>query len=72
MKIKVKVNPNSKIEKIERKDELFLVYVKQPAKDNKANESLILLLSKYFKVPKTKITILHGKKSKIKIVSIEN
>jgi uncharacterized protein (TIGR00251 family) len=38
--------------------------------DNKANDALIAFLSKAFKLPKSRITIIAGKKSKIKTVAL--
>jgi len=72
MKISVRVKPNMKEEKVERVDDVFTVYVKEPAKEGKANRAVIELLSEYFKVPKSKIVILSGMKSKQKIIEIKD
>lgn len=72
MKISVKVKPNSKIEKVEQADGFFLIYVKEPPQEDRANQAVINLLSKYFKVPKSRISILKGKKSRQKIIEIIN
>jgi uncharacterized protein YggU (UPF0235/DUF167 family) len=49
MKIFVKVKPNSKIEKIEKiKEAEFTLWVNAPAKEGKANQEVIELLSRYF------------------------
>jgi len=51
MIINVSVKPNSKEEKIEKLSEgNYLVFLREPAKDNKANIALLKLLSKEFKV----------------------
>lgn len=72
MKISVIVRPNSKKELVEKIDEKTLqVHVKEPAKENKANIALINLLSDYFKVPKSKISIVAGMKTKHKIIEIK-
>jgi uncharacterized protein YggU (UPF0235/DUF167 family) len=72
MKIKVKAHPNSKKPRIETKSNGELhVYIKEPAKENKANEAVVQKLSDYYKVPKSKITLKHGEKSKIKLLEIE-
>lgn len=71
MKISVKVKPNSKAEKIEKAGEGgFILYVKAPAKEGRANQTAIKLLSEYFDIPKSKITILKGQASKNKIVEL--
>jgi uncharacterized protein len=38
--------------------------------DNKANDALIAFLGKAFKMPKSRITIIAGKKSKIKTIAL--
>ncbi len=71
MRIQVIVKPNSKKEKVEKIDETnFKIYVNDPPRENKANESVIKLLSEYFGVQRSKITILKGIKSKVKIIEI--
>ena len=72
MKISVKVKPNSKIEKVEKDQGFFLIHVKEPPQEDRANLAVINLLSEYFKVPKSRISILKGKKSRQKIVEIVN
>ncbi len=71
MRIFVKVKPNSKVEKVEKIDEVhFVVSVKAPPVEGKANEALIKLLSDYFNIPKGNIKIVSGLSSKSKIVEI--
>lgn len=71
MRFSIKVKPNSKTESVEKlpSGEL-LVRVKAPARDGKANEALIIALSCYFKIPKSRISIRSGLGSKNKIVTI--
>ncbi|MGK7877523.1 MAG: DUF167 domain-containing protein [Xenococcaceae cyanobacterium] len=71
MKIKVKVKPNSKQQKIEESAEGSLaVRLKSPPIDGKANQELIELLAKKFKVAKSQIYIKSGLSSKNKLVEI--
>ena len=71
MKISVKVKPNSKAEKIEKAGEgEFTLCVKAPAKEGRANQAVTKLLSEYFNIPKSKITILKGHISKNKIIEL--
>ncbi len=68
MKLKIKVQPNSKkqgIKKLNKKE--YEIKIKSEAENNKANIELIKLLSKYFKA---KIKIKSGLKSKNKVVEI--
>jgi len=67
--IKIIVKSNSKKEEIEYDDEknIYIVYVKSPAKENKANMDVIKLISKFSGKP---VKIIKGLKSKIKIIDI--
>lgn len=72
MRISIKVKANSKKEEIEKLGENnFILRVIAPAKENKANIAVIELLSKFFRRPKSAITIIKGEKSKNKIINIE-
>jgi uncharacterized protein (TIGR00251 family) len=71
MRISVKVKPGSKEDKVTKSGENeFLVRVKSHPVDGKANESLIKLLSDYFSVPKSRISIARGAAGKNKIIDI--
>jgi uncharacterized protein (TIGR00251 family) len=49
MRIKVKVKPNSSKEEVKKLGKgSYVVYVKKPAVDNKANMALVKLLKKHF------------------------
>ena len=70
MKIRVKVIPNSKIEEVIKQGDGFLVRVKEPAKEGKANRAVIKLLADYFRVPQRQIAISSGFSSRNKIIEI--
>jgi hypothetical protein len=53
---------------VENPDGTFTVYLHASAHDGEANASLIKLLAKHFKIPKTTITITRGAHSRHKIV----
>lgn len=72
MKITVTVKPNSRRGKIEKKDNGYLVWVKEKAKENKANKELIKVLAAYFGTVKSRINILSGVKSRQKIIEIKD
>jgi uncharacterized protein YggU (UPF0235/DUF167 family) len=58
MIINVKVKPNSRVERIEkRSDGGYVISVKEPAKDNKANIRVINMLSKELNVSYKNIKI---------------
>ena len=70
MIIKVKAKPNSKDEKIEKISESeFIIHVKEPAEDNKANIRIINLISKELGVSYKKIMIKNPT-SRDKIIEI--
>jgi len=70
MKISITVKANSRQEKIEKTETGYTVYVKEPPVEGKANKAVIRLLSEYFGIPKSQITIISGMQSKNKIVEI--
>jgi len=72
MQINIKIHPSSKIKRVEKsdKEDLYNIYVKSPARENKANKEAIEILSEFFNVPKSSIEITHGLKSKNKVVEI--
>ena len=66
-KIEVKVKPNSKKEGVElQPDGLIIVKVNTPPIEGKANKRVIELLAEYLDIPKSKIVLKIGLKSKIK------
>lgn len=70
-KFLITVKPGSSQEKIiETAPGELTVYLRAKPHDGEANEALIKLLSKYFKIPKTSIKIVKGARSRIKIVEI--
>ncbi len=71
MLIHVKIKPDSKEDKIVEKNETsFIVYVKEPAEDNRANKRLIELMAEKFNIIKSKIKIVTGHHAPSKILDI--
>ena len=70
MKINVKVVPNSRTEEVSREGSGFLVRVKEPAKEGKANRAVIKLLADHFKVSKSSVVIISGFKNRNKVIDI--
>ncbi|MBQ6460902.1 DUF167 domain-containing protein [Candidatus Saccharibacteria bacterium] len=65
----VKLKPGSSQEKIiETGPSELTVYLRAKPHDGEANEALIKLLAKNFKVPKTSINITRGTKSRNKTI----
>lgn len=71
MKIFVRVKTKARTEEIKKIDEThFLVSVKEQPIENKANLAVIKALAEYFNIPKSKVTLQSGQKSKQKTLSI--
>jgi uncharacterized protein len=72
MKILAKVRPNSKEERVEiLGGNEFSIWTKAPAKEGKANEAVIKLLSRHFNIPKSRILIIKGLSSRNKVIDID-
>ena len=68
-RVLITVKPGSSQEKIiETAPGELTVYLRAKPHDGEANDALIKILSKQFKVPKTTINIVRGAKSHTKIV----
>ncbi|MDD2647059.1 MAG: DUF167 domain-containing protein [Patescibacteria group bacterium] len=71
MKILVKVKPGVKKNEVMKIGECeYVVFTNAPAKQGKANQAVIKLLSEYFKIPASRISIAIGHKTKSKIIEI--
>jgi uncharacterized protein (TIGR00251 family) len=70
MKIQVKVKPNSKTEELSRQGDSFIVKVKEPPKEGRANQAVIKLLAEHFGVPQSQVRILSGFRSRNKVVEV--
>jgi len=71
VRISVRVKPNSKKPGIEKlNDKEFVVRVRAPATEGRANDAVIKALSDYLSVPKSRISIYRGSSGKNKIVDI--
>ncbi len=69
MKYIIKVKPGSSQEKIiETAPGEITVYLRAKPHDGEANNALVKVLAKYFKVPKTTINIIRGAKSHKKVI----
>ncbi|PJZ68516.1 hypothetical protein CH373_09355 [Leptospira perolatii] len=71
MKLEVKVKPNSKKPSVEKIEEgKWVIAVREPAMDGRANEAVILAVAEELGVPKSRVQILRGQKGKIKLLEI--
>jgi uncharacterized protein (TIGR00251 family) len=70
MKIQVKVKPNSRTEEVSQESGSFIVKVKDPPREGKANLAVIKLLAEHFGVPRSQVRILSGFGSRNKVIEI--
>ncbi|MFH0804343.1 MAG: DUF167 domain-containing protein [Candidatus Zambryskibacteria bacterium] len=71
MKINVKARPGAKEEGVERVDgENFVVSVKEPPVQGRANMAIVRALAEYFKVPIFQVKLISGFSSRQKIFEI--
>jgi uncharacterized protein (TIGR00251 family) len=70
VKISVKVIPNSKSEEVVKEGDRFVVRVREPAKEGKANRAVIKLLAAYFEVPQRQVVISSGFGSRNKVIEV--
>lgn len=71
MKINVRIKPNAKRPKVEKTDDGYIVHVSAPPIENRANLALVESLSDHLDIPKSRIRIVAGLKSKNKVVEID-
>ena len=72
MRILVKVKPRAREERVEKLEGEFMVWVKEPPAEGRANQAVIRALADYFNVASQDIRILSGKTSRHKIVEINH
>ena len=70
MKIQVKVKPNSRTEELSREGNNFIIKVKEPPKEGKANQAVIKLLAEHFGVSQSQVRILSGFRNKNKVIEV--
>ena len=71
MLIRVYVTPNAReAGVIKVSEDYYEVRVDERAMDDRANKRLLEILAEHFKIPKSRISIVRGAKSRNKIVQI--
>lgn len=72
-KIIVYAKPGAKENKVERVDDgHFVVSVKEPPQDGRANAAIEKILAEYFGIARSCVAIVHGRTSKRKIIEVQN
>lgn len=73
MKIIIKAKPGAKEDRIEKIDEAnYIVHVKAPPIDGKANAAIIILLARHFDVSQSLVEIISGHMARVKVIEINN
>jgi uncharacterized protein (TIGR00251 family) len=70
VKIRVNVKPNSKTEEVSQEGDSFIVKVKEPPREGRANQAIIKLLAEHFGVPQSQVRLLSGFRSRNKVVEV--
>lgn len=70
MLLYLKVKPNQRFDKVEKTGNEWILKIKAPATDSKANTRLIGFLSEVLELPKSKIILKKGQSSRIKCLEI--
>jgi len=70
MRLDLKIIPGASKNLLKKTSSGLTAYVTAPANDGKANQALILLLSKEFKTAQSQISITKGLKSRHKTIKI--
>jgi len=70
IQVKVKVKPNSRTAEVSREGDSFIVKVKEPPREGRANQAVIKLLAEHFGIPQSQVRILSGLKSRNKVIEV--
>ena len=70
MEIRVKTKPNSRTEELSQEGDSFIVKVKEPPREGKANQAVIKLLAQHFGVPQSQVRIISGLRSRNKVIEV--
>ena len=71
MKIFVRAKPRAKKEFIKEIDRThFVIAVREPAKDNKANRAIIRMLARHLNVAQSRIGFISGTQAKEKVFEV--
>ena len=70
--LECKIHPNAKKDSIDGiKNDVLCVHLCAPPVEGKANKALIKYLSKRLHIAKSKISITHGEKSRLKVLCLD-
>lgn len=70
MRVEVRVKPGSKKPGISEENGVLVVRVNEPAREGAANDAVIRALAAHFKVAPSRVELLRGQSSKLKLFEI--
>ncbi|MGA2199357.1 MAG: DUF167 domain-containing protein [Nitrososphaerales archaeon] len=71
MLIRVRVTPNARVPSVTKVDEaIFEVKVDAKAEGGRANKRLVEIMSEHLEVPKSRIVIVRGARSREKVLEV--
>jgi hypothetical protein len=71
LRVRVTVKPQSRIEQVSRLDDgSLLVRVREPAKENRANQAVVAAVAGFYGVPKSSLRLVSGARSRHKVLEI--
>ncbi|MFP3898468.1 MAG: DUF167 domain-containing protein [Dehalococcoidia bacterium] len=70
MRIQVKVKSNCRTEEISRQGDVFIVKVKEPPREGRANRAVIKLLAEHLGLPQSSVKIVSGLRSRSKLIDV--
>ena len=70
-KFKIKVSANAKNNSIDFCEEYIKIKIIAPALEGKANKAIVEYLAKCLNTAKSKVKIVNGEKSSIKLISVD-
>lgn len=72
MRIVVHAKPNAKVERVEEIDpQEFIVAVREPPREGRANEAIIRVLAKHFNVRTAQVRLVAGFTSRQKVFEVD-
>lgn len=72
IRLSVKVQPNARQQVIQKvNEEEYRIHVLSPPSEGKANKEVIDVIASHFHLPRSRVKIIRGRKSRKKIVILE-
>ncbi len=70
MKIAVKVKPRSRSEEVSREGDSYVVKVKEPPVEGRANRAVLRLLAEHLGVSESRLRVVSGFSSRNKVIEV--